>query len=460
MQNDDGAAVADLVAGLNARPGAGAVRVRRHRLHRHRRDQGGVHLPAGDGRRPSAPSTSSTRRDDPTFIDTRNRPALIQTFEEVATGERFTAAINHFKSKGSACTPRRPRPRRRPGQLQRHPHGGGRGARRPPRRPTRPAAATPTSSSSATSTRTACEDPITTLEAPGYTDLIERVRRRRTPTATCSTASSATSTTPSPTRRWPARSPASTEWHVNADELAAVRLQRHRPRRRRGRRSSASRRRGRSYDADARRSSDHDPVVVGLDLSSLHHRRRRHRRRGRAVAARWRCRRRSTATSTSCPTVHTAGRGRRRRAHGRRPASADDTCVALTSRGVVTFDLASGKLSAAVLSLPARSASDRQRRDVRRAPSTAWPTSPTSAGRRTGSIWVDDLTTLRTTRTLREPTRQLAGRPDSGNVEADARPRRRGGPTPRRVPPLRDDDLAHDRQAEAGAGQRAAPSAR
>lgn len=40
---------------------------------------------------------------DPRFIDTRSRPALAQTFEENATGERFTVAVNHLKSKGSAC---------------------------------------------------------------------------------------------------------------------------------------------------------------------------------------------------------------------------------------------------------------------------------------------------------------------------------------------------------------------
>ena len=40
---------------------------------------------------------------DPNFIDTKNRPALAQTFMEKASGEKFTAAINHFKSKGSAC---------------------------------------------------------------------------------------------------------------------------------------------------------------------------------------------------------------------------------------------------------------------------------------------------------------------------------------------------------------------
>src|SRR5690606_3227993 len=40
---------------------------------------------------------------DPTFLDDKNRPVLVQTFEENATGERFTAAVNHFKSKGSSC---------------------------------------------------------------------------------------------------------------------------------------------------------------------------------------------------------------------------------------------------------------------------------------------------------------------------------------------------------------------
>lgn len=36
---------------------------------------------------------------DARFIDTKNRPVLIQTFEEIATGERLTVAVNHFKCK-------------------------------------------------------------------------------------------------------------------------------------------------------------------------------------------------------------------------------------------------------------------------------------------------------------------------------------------------------------------------
>ena len=41
---------------------------------------------------------------DPRFIDTKSRPTLAQTFEVIATGARFTVAVNHLKSKGSACT--------------------------------------------------------------------------------------------------------------------------------------------------------------------------------------------------------------------------------------------------------------------------------------------------------------------------------------------------------------------
>ena len=40
---------------------------------------------------------------DPRFIDTRNRPALAQAFEEIATGGRVTVVVNHLKSKGSGC---------------------------------------------------------------------------------------------------------------------------------------------------------------------------------------------------------------------------------------------------------------------------------------------------------------------------------------------------------------------
>lgn len=40
---------------------------------------------------------------DPLFIDDKNRPVLVQSFEEVANGAVFTVAVNHLKSKGSDC---------------------------------------------------------------------------------------------------------------------------------------------------------------------------------------------------------------------------------------------------------------------------------------------------------------------------------------------------------------------
>ena len=42
---------------------------------------------------------------DPRFDTTKSRPALAQTFEEIATGEKLTVVVNHLKSKGSACGP-------------------------------------------------------------------------------------------------------------------------------------------------------------------------------------------------------------------------------------------------------------------------------------------------------------------------------------------------------------------
>ena len=52
---------------------------------------------------PIGPFKVLTSAVDPRFIDTRSRPALAQTFEENATGARFTVIVNHLKSKGSAC---------------------------------------------------------------------------------------------------------------------------------------------------------------------------------------------------------------------------------------------------------------------------------------------------------------------------------------------------------------------
>jgi uncharacterized protein len=40
---------------------------------------------------------------DPRFLDTKNRPALAQTFMDTTSGGIFTVVVNHLKSKGSDC---------------------------------------------------------------------------------------------------------------------------------------------------------------------------------------------------------------------------------------------------------------------------------------------------------------------------------------------------------------------
>ncbi|GAB4454291.1 MAG: hypothetical protein OHK0041_18560 [Anaerolineales bacterium] len=40
---------------------------------------------------------------DPRFIDTKSRPSLAQTFQDLSTGGVFTVVVNHLKSKGSNC---------------------------------------------------------------------------------------------------------------------------------------------------------------------------------------------------------------------------------------------------------------------------------------------------------------------------------------------------------------------
>ncbi|MGH3863250.1 ExeM/NucH family extracellular endonuclease [Actinokineospora sp.] len=40
---------------------------------------------------------------DPRFIDTLNRPSIAQTFQLASNGARFTAVVNHLKSKSSPC---------------------------------------------------------------------------------------------------------------------------------------------------------------------------------------------------------------------------------------------------------------------------------------------------------------------------------------------------------------------
>ena len=104
VENDAGAnsALQDIVNGLNAAMGAGTYSFI---------DTGAF---GGDAIRsaivykpgkvtPVGPFKLLDGSVDPRWIDRGNRPALTQTFDENATGERFTLSVNHLRSKGSSC---------------------------------------------------------------------------------------------------------------------------------------------------------------------------------------------------------------------------------------------------------------------------------------------------------------------------------------------------------------------
>ncbi|WP_110183026.1 ExeM/NucH family extracellular endonuclease [Nocardioides solisilvae] len=186
--------------------------------------------------------------------EARNRPALAQAFREKATGETFTAVVNHLKSKGSACDV--------------PDAGDGQGNCNEVRRA---AAAELADWLAGDPTGTgdpdvlvlgdlnayAQEDPVRVLEEAGYVDLVGREQGEEEYSyvfdgqwgsldhalGSASLASQVAGAAP---------------WHVNADEPSVL-----------------------DYNTDFKtpaqveslfapdefRNSDHDPVVVGLDLA-------------------------------------------------------------------------------------------------------------------------------------------------------------------------------------------------
>ncbi len=102
VENDAGAATADLVAGLNASAGAGTYDfLDTGKIGTDQIKVGFIYQPANVS--PVGDFAILDSSVDPTFIDTKNRPALIQTFQRNDSEGRLTVAVNHLKSKGSSC---------------------------------------------------------------------------------------------------------------------------------------------------------------------------------------------------------------------------------------------------------------------------------------------------------------------------------------------------------------------
>jgi len=193
---------------------------------------------------------------DPNFDDSKNRPALAQTFMDNETGGLVTVAVNHLKSKGSACD-----------DVNDPDTGDGQGNCNITRTNAATAlvnwlAADPTGSKDpdvliiGDLNSYDKEDPIDVLLAGGYSDLINyylgeyaysyvfdgRTGYLDYALANSSLAGQVTGTT---------------VWHINADEADLIDYDM----------TYKQDAQDAIYAPDAYRASDHDPVIVGLDLN-------------------------------------------------------------------------------------------------------------------------------------------------------------------------------------------------
>ncbi|NHC13904.1 ExeM/NucH family extracellular endonuclease [Motilibacter deserti] len=262
IQNDSGQALADVVAALNAKVGAGTYAGLDTGV------IGGDAIKVAMIYKPGVVDLAGgykvlTSAVDPRFLDNRNRPTLVQTFRERSTGEKFTLAVNHFKSKGSACT----------GDPD---LGDGQGncpvTRRDAARALADFLATDPTGSGDPDVLVVgdlnayrMEWPLQELEARGYVDLAERFVGDEAYSYVFDGQLGYLDHALA-NRSLNSQVTGAAEWHINADEpplfdyndevadageAAFERESDARP----------------LYAADPARASDHDPVVVGLDLA-------------------------------------------------------------------------------------------------------------------------------------------------------------------------------------------------
>jgi len=191
---------------------------------------------------------------DSRFIDTKNRPVLAQTFIDDTTGGVLTVAVNHLKSKGSACN-----------DVGDPDTGDGSGNCNLTRTAAAAAlvdwlAGDPTGSGDNDFIAVGDfnsydkEDPIDTILAGGYTDLIHAYRGEDAygyvfdgQIGYLDYALASANLSPQVT--------GATEWHINADEPDLLDYDT----------SFKGPNQDAIYAPDAYRASDHDPIVVGLE---------------------------------------------------------------------------------------------------------------------------------------------------------------------------------------------------
>jgi len=189
------------------------------------------------------------------FNDTKNRPALAQTFVDSLTDSVFTVVVNHLKSKGSNCS-----------DVGDPDTGDGADSCNLTRAEAAVAlvdwiASDPTGSGDADALIIGDlnsydkEDPIVVLTAAGYTDLSAIFNGESAYSYTFDGQIGYLDYALANPSLF-AQVTGTTEWHINADESDLINYDT----------SFKQSAQDAIYAPDAYRSSDHDPVIVGLEL--------------------------------------------------------------------------------------------------------------------------------------------------------------------------------------------------
>ena len=189
------------------------------------------------------------------FAD-KNRQPLAQTFQDPLTGEKFTIAVNHFKSKGGS------------GTGADADQGDGQGNWNAMRTNaandlTSWLASDPTGSNDSDFlivgdlNAYSQEDPVTAIKNAGYTDLVAQFNTNSEYYSYVFDGQAGTLDHALASSSLASQVTGAAEWHINADEPRV--LDYNTEFKSAGHISSL-------YNTDQFRSSDHDPVVIGLDL--------------------------------------------------------------------------------------------------------------------------------------------------------------------------------------------------
>ncbi|HCF5589153.1 TPA: SpnA family nuclease [Pseudomonas aeruginosa] len=192
---------------------------------------------------------------NPEFDDTRNRPTLAQTFQEINGGERLTIAVNHLKSKGSACD----------GDPD---TGDGQGNCNLTRARAAQAlvdwlAGDPTGAKEPDRliigdlNAYAKEDPVNVIRGAGYTDLVARQAGAGKGYSYVFSGQSGYLDHALANASLARQVRGAVEWHINADEPRVLDYNVE---------FKTPRQQDSLYNAEPYRASDHDPVVIGIDL--------------------------------------------------------------------------------------------------------------------------------------------------------------------------------------------------